>query len=712
MDLLTQLNDQQREACETVNGPVLILAGAGSGKTRTLTYRIAHLIQHHHVPPQKILAFTFTNKAAREMRQRIEQLVGDLAGAMWVGTFHSVAVRILRHEIGRLGYDPHFLIYDSDDSKALMRDILKELGWDEKQWPAQLVLSAISRAKNAFVSPEQWEDHSFYGRRIAEAYQKYQSRLKALNALDFDDLIFYSVYLLETESEVLAEYQQRFQYVLVDEYQDTNLAQFRFIHALAGGSNNLCAVGDDDQSIYGWRGADVRHMLDFSRHYPDAKIIRLEENYRSSGIILKAANALVQNNQGRLGKSLWTQKGDGEKIRVIQAVDENSEAWFATQIVQDAIQRGMSSGDCAILYRTNAQSRAFEMALARAGIPYRLVGGRRFYDRREVKDLLAYLKVLYNPLDALSLLRVINVPRRGLGDVALARLTQQADSQGVSLYRVLDSAIDVPGLSRAAAKASAELYHKFEAWRSFSGRLSDLVRMVVEESGLMAFYNADGGREAEERVENLGELISEAKRFEEEQGTEDLGEFLGWVALVSDWEKTDERSGGVWLMTLHSAKGLEFPLVVVAGLEEGVFPHLRSLEENGLEEERRLFYVGVTRAETELYLSWSKSRTLQGFTQNHVPSRFLTEIPEELMAVAGNVPDVSPVRLGQAVSATDFLNGERVHHPRFGWGTVVSQRGQGENREITVAYPGGGIRSFIVKYAHLHKEENAGAAGS
>lgn len=708
MDLLTELNEPQRTACALTEGPVLILAGAGSGKTRTLTYRVAHLIHNLGVDPGSILAFTFTNKAAREMMDRIEQLVGSDSKRMWVGTFHAICVRILRQDIDRLGYDPRFLIYDSDDQKALMRSIVRDLNWDEKKFPAGMLLSQISRAKNSFIDPEHWHDTSYMGLHVQEAFQRYQQRLRALNALDFDDLIYFTVKLLDQYEDVLSRYHRRFEHVMVDEYQDTNMAQYRMIELLARGHGNLCVVGDDDQAIYGWRGADMRNILEFQKHFSGATIVRLEENYRSTAVILEAANAVVEHNRERLGKELWTSRLGGSKVRWHQATDEESEAWYAAEVIHEAVGRGLSPGDCAVLYRTNAQSRALEMALARAGIGYRLVGGKRFYERKEVKDLLAYLKVIYNSQDDVSLSRIINFPRRGIGDVAISHLIQASQDRHLSLFDTLGDATTIAGLTPAAQKAALELWAQFKKWsQSGPERLTQLVERVANESGLMRQFSSEGGREGEERVENMGELISEAKRFEESEGVDDLGAFLGFLALVSDWEATEDRGQGAWLMTVHSAKGLEFPLVVLVGMEEGVFPHLRSMEEDRVEEERRLCYVALTRARDELYLTAAETRTMMGRTEAHPVSRFVAEIPAHLIEQGGQR---GSGRSGQGVRRTTvpeggYQVGDRLRHPRFGWGTVVSQRGHGEELELTIAFPGGGIRSFLAKYAQLGREQ-------
>ncbi len=705
MSLLDALNGPQREACLKTDGPVLVLAGAGSGKTRTLTFRIGHLIQDLRVHPAEILAFTFTNKAAREMKNRIYELVGPDSRFMWVGTFHAVAVRILRENIQHLGYEGHFVVYDTDDTKALIRGILKDLNWDDKEWPPTLFLNAISRSKNRFLSPDEWDDHTYYGERVLEVYRRYQKRLKVLNALDFDDLIFQSVLLLKCHPEVVQRYHERFLHVLVDEYQDTNLAQYELIRSLSGGGH-ICAVGDDDQSIYGWRGADMRNILEFQRDFPGALVVRLEENYRSTQVILNAANAVVKNNRERLGKELWTQKESGDPVRLYRAPDEESEAWYAAEVIHEAVRRGRRLSDVAVLYRTNAQSRAFEMAMSRAGIAYRLVGGKRFYERKEVKDVLAYLRVVFNAQDDLSLLRVINYPRRGMGDVAQRRLKEYAQHHELSLVQAMGQAETIEGLSaqaRRAARDLAELLTRFQQQDDLP--LSDRVRHIAEASGIMLLLRQERSREADDRLENIGELISEAKRFEEEQGTSDLGEFLGWVALVSDWDETNEDGGGVWLMTAHSAKGLEFPVVIVAGLEEGVFPHIRSLEEGTVEEERRLMYVALTRAQEELYLTCAETRTMLGKTSSNPISRFVREIPEALLSPGQRLaaPDRATTQLSHRIAGLAL--GQRVRHPRFGWGTIVAMRGEGDDTEVTIAFPGGGVRAFMAKFAQLTAEE-------
>jgi DNA helicase-2/ATP-dependent DNA helicase PcrA len=589
-----------------------------------------------------------------------------------------------------------------------MRSIVRDLDWDEKKFPAGALLAQISRAKNSFIDPDHWNDFSFMGRRVQEAFQRYQERLRALNALDFDDLIYFAVKLLEANEDVLAMYHRRFHYVMVDEYQDTNLAQYRMIELIARGHGNLCVVGDDDQAIYGWRGADMRNILEFQKQFTGATVVRLEENYRSTSMILEAANAVVEHNHDRLGKELWTSREGGAKLRWHIAPDEESEAWYAAEVIHEAVGRGRAPGDCAVLYRTNAQSRALEMAMTRAGIGYRLVGGKRFYERKEVKDLLAYLKIIYNPQDDISLARIINFPRRGIGDVAIGHLLKASQQQEISLYETLGDAAKVSGLTPAAQKAAVELWGQFQKWRQDLGQsLPDLVQQVADESGLLRYFASEGGREGEERVENVGELISEAKRFQETEGIDDLGDFLGFLALVSDWEATEDRGQGAWLMTVHSAKGLEFPLVVLVGMEEGVFPHIRSIEEDRVEEERRLCYVALTRARDELYLTAAETRTLMGRTESHPVSRFIAEIPANLIDESEDQDHMGMGRASVRTSVPEggYQVGDRLRHPRFGWGTVVSQRGGGDELEITIAFPGGGIRSFLAKYAQLGREQ-------
>ena len=705
MNLLNELNDRQREACEITEGPLLLLAGAGSGKTRTLTYRIAYLLERNLAYPHQILAFTFTNKAAREMKERIERLVGERAHSMWVGTFHAIAVRILRQDIQRMGYGPQFLVYDTDDTKAVIRETIRDLGWDDKQWPVSQFVRAISNAKNAFIAPGQYSTETYQDQHVQQVYQKYQDRLRQLNALDFDDLIYLAVRLFDDHPEVLERYQDRFLHVFVDEYQDTNLAQYRLIQHLAKKHGNLCAVGDDDQAIYGWRGADMRNIMEFNRDFSGTRVIRLEQNYRSTQTILDAANAVVANNKERLGKNLWTTKGEGQKVRVYEGLEEESEAWFAAEMVHEAVRHGYSLSDCAVLYRTNAQSRAYEMALSRAGLAYRLVGGRKFYERKEVKDVLAYLKVLFNPHDDLALSRIINFPRRGIGDVALEKIRQYQTDHENSLFEAIGQASNIPGLSAQAQRACRDLYGLFEFWRDERRTsLTELTQRVAEESGIIPMFRQDRSREAQDRIENIGELLSEAKRFEQEQGIDDLGEFLGWVALVSDWDQTQDDQGGVWLMTLHSAKGLEFPVVVIGGLEEGICPHIRSIEEGTLEEERRLIYVGITRAQEQLYLTYTKTRTMQGRTQQNPVSRFLQEIPEQLLERPRRTTPPDRALTARNHVITDVSVGEKVRHPRFGWGTIVAVRGEADDLELTIAFPGGGVRSFLARFAQLTRE--------
>jgi DNA helicase-2/ATP-dependent DNA helicase PcrA len=704
-DWTAELNEGQRQAVLTTEGPVLVLAGAGSGKTRTLTHRVGHLIEDLGVPAESLLAFTFTNKAATEMHGRVRKLLGDRARGMWIGTFHATAARLLREALPLVNRDPRFLVYDQDDSRAVMRDVIRTLNWDERQFPPAQLLNQVSRAKNLCRGPREVDDGTYLGRRLAEAYALYQERLGRLNALDFDDLILTAVTLLEEQPE-LNRYPERFRYVMVDEYQDTNHAQYRLIRALARHHHNLYAVGDDDQSIYGWRGAELRNILEFQHDYPNAVVIRLEENYRSTAAILHAANGVVRHNRSRLGKELYTSRPAGAMVKCFQASDEEAEAWFVAQGIHDLVREGRQPDDVAVLYRTNAQSRALELALARAGIPYRLVGGARFYERREVKDLVAYLRVVYNPGDDLSLARIVNVPRRGIGEVALARLRAYAEAHGLPLASALDEAYQVPDLAPPAARAAAQLGQQFAQWRARVGvPLPDTILAVAEESGLMPLLRGEHTADAEDRLANVGELASEAKRFQEQYPEAGLGDFLSWVALITDLDSVREDQRGVWLMTLHSAKGLEFPVVFLTGLEERVFPHARALEESGdVEEERRLMYVGITRAQDVLFLTHARQRTLNGQTLSNPVSRFWDEVPPGVREmVTGRSTATRPVAMSGRSAV--FSAGERVRHPRFGWGTVVTSRGDGEDVEVTVAFPGGGIRSLLARYAQLERDD-------
>ncbi len=635
--LLDGLNRQQQDAVIHSEGPLLILAGAGSGKTRVLTHRIAYLVKQKNVDPSNILAFTFTNKAAREMKDRIEKLVGDMMGEMWVGTFHATCMRILRKDIDKLGFSRGFAIYDQSDQLAVVKDCLKELNLSDKYFPPRSVLDMIGKAKDELIEPDTYRKayaSDFRLEKVARIYELYQDKLRRNNALDFDDIIISAIRLLIDNPPVLGYYQSKFRYVLVDEYQDTNTAQYSLISLLAQGSGNLCVVGDDDQMIFGWRGANIRNILDFEKEFRNCRVIKLEQNYRSTGIILDAANNVIKNNSGRKSKKLWTDRGVGCRIVFRQTGSEIDEAdYVASEIRRKVVAEKRPYNDFAVLYRIHAQSRTIEDVLMRRGIPYRIYGGLRFYDRKEVKDVTAYLRLLANINDNIALKRIINVPRRGIGDATVEIAERIADSRRISIYELLVCADAEAELKRARAKISA-FVEIIEKLREFKGSvpLSDLLGKVLEYTGMVDDLKEEGTEEARSRLENIEELVSAALEFERENEGGTLEDFLEQVSLVMDIDSYDTGSGSIALMTLHSAKGLEFPVVFMVGMEEGVFPGYRSImEESGLEEERRLCYVGMTRAMEKLYLSCAVSRTLFGKTSRNIPSRFIREIPRELI---------------------------------------------------------------------------------
>ncbi|REJ36795.1 MAG: DNA helicase PcrA, partial [Bacillota bacterium] len=635
-DWLKDLNETQLAAVQHTEGPLLIIAGAGSGKTRVLTYRIAYLLEVKGVPPWAILAVTFTNKAAREMRERVTRLIGPAGEQVWVGTFHATCVQILRRHADRLGFPRHFLIFDTADQLAAVKETLKELNLDPKRYEPRGILAAISAAKNELLDPAGYAAQAtdFWERTVARVYEGYQAKLKQNGAFDFDDLILATVRLFREDPAVLEHYQERFRYLMIDEYQDTNRAQYVLVNMLASRHRNLCVVGDADQSIYRFRGADIRNILDFERDYPDATVIKLEQNYRSTKRILEAANNVIANNLDRPEKKLWTHNPEGDPIIFYQAGDEREEAAFVgDEIRHGVLEEGRSYRDFAILYRTHAQSRTFEEEFIRRGIPYRIVSGVRFYERKEIKDLLAYLRLIFNPYDSLSLRRIINVPKRGIGDTTLSRLDDYAAAMGMPLYETLNDEAALAELSPAAAGKVRAFYELVEGWRRLVGAVSltALAERVLEESGYLAELHAERSVEAEARIENLKEFLSVTRQFELEQG-QDLGAFLEHVALVSDVDVYDPQADSVVMMTLHAAKGLEFPVVFLVGMEEGVFPHSRAVMEPGeLEEERRLCYVGMTRAKERLYLTCAQQRMLYGEPVASAVSRFVGEIPEHLV---------------------------------------------------------------------------------
>ncbi len=639
MNLQGILNKEQEEAVLHGEGPLLILAGAGSGKTRVLTYRIAHLIADRGVSPWNILAITFTNKAAGEMRERVDQLAGFGAEQVWVSTFHATCVRILRRHIDCIGYQTNFTIYDTDDSKSLIRDVCRQVGVDTKVYKERSLLSAISAAKNEMITPEQFARDAAgdYGQeQVAKVYQAYQQQLYRNNALDFDDLLQKTVELFSRTPEVLAYYQERFRYILVDEYQDTNTVQFEFVRLLADRYRNLCVVGDDDQSIYKFRGANIENILSFERHYPDAKVIKLEQNYRSTGNILKAANGVISNNRGRKEKRLWTEAEEGKKIPLLQFDSAYQEAEYIVGDIRSKVRSGFYEyRDFAILYRTNAQSRLFEEKLLLSGTPYKIIGGVNFYARKEIKDLLAYLKTVDNGQDDLAVKRIINVPRRGIGNTTIARIEEYAGERGISFYEGLLQAENIPGISRAQNSIRSFVKPIQDARaKADSCSVKELLEKLIEDSGYVRELEEADTDEAKNRMENIDELFSKIAGYEESAQEPSLSGFLQEVALVADVDSLENDQNYVVLMTLHSAKGLEFPNVYLTGMEEGVFPSYLSFameDPADLEEERRLCYVGITRAKRELTLTWAKMRMQRGETQYSMPSRFLREVPKEVL---------------------------------------------------------------------------------
>ena len=704
IDLL--LNPAQREAVHHGDGPLLILAGAGSGKTRVLTYRIAALIREHGVPPQRILAVTFTNKAAGEMRGRVEHLVGPaVARALWMGTFHAVCSRILRRSGAPLGIDSRFLIYDTTDQRQVMREAVRALGVDERQYPPAAILAEIGRAKNELV------DHTAFAARaesfreevIAKLYAAYQRRLDECNALDFDDLLGRAVQLFREHPPMLSEYQDRFRHILVDEYQDTNHAQYALLGLLGSRHRNVCVVGDDDQAIYRWRGADVRNILEFERDYPDARVIKLEQNYRSTRRILDVASAVIHRNPHRHTKTLWTDNEGGEPVTLFEAFDGYDEARYVADLIGAHRNAGGRAGDLAVLYRTNAQSRQFEELFLRQAIPYQIVGGLRFYERAEIKDTLAYLRLAYNPADEASLRRVINVPRRGIGEGTLRRLQTWARDSGVTLWAALGRAEEA-GVSRTIARALTEFAALVDGLAQFAGEhpAQEVVLRATEVTGYRRMLEAEGTDEAYARLENLDELAAVAQEVEVTTGEETLEAFLQHLALITDVDTFQERSDRVTLMTLHSAKGLEFPIVVLAGLEEGLFPHVRSMEdEAGIEEERRLCYVGMTRAQRRLVLTYARQRAAFGTSRPSLPSRFLAEIPETMLARAVTLRTPTGDWPEEDRPVPSVAVGDVIRHRTFGAGRVLEVDGEGPRAIITVRFDGVGTKRLALGYAPL-----------
>lgn len=740
VDCTYGLNPQQAEAVINTEGPMLIMAGAGSGKTKVLTCRVANLLQKG-VRPYRILAITFTNKAAAEMRERVNNMSGPAAKDVWLFTFHAFCARFLRMEIDKLpGYGGNFAIYDTADSQNLIKQILKEMNLDDKRFQPSGILSRISNAKNALQDAAAFARQAgdFYEQKVADIYSRYEQKLQLNNALDFDDLLMLSIKLLQENKEVREKYQDRFDYLLVDEYQDTNHAQYLLTKFLAAKHRNICVVGDADQSIYGWRGADIQNILDFEKDYPDAKVIKLEQNYRSTQIILDAANAVIENNTGRKPKNLWTENKSGADIIYFQAVDERDEARFVIEQLQN-LQRTENKklGDMAILYRTNTQSRIFEEMLIKSGISYNMVGGLKFYERKEIKDIIAYLRVIFNPADSLSLLRIINVPKRGIGDASLAKIQAYAAANNVSLFEAVSNAAAIDGLSsRFVSKLDDLAGIIFELMNlANEAPVEDLIDRVLRDTGYLEELENERTPQAQSRIDNLHELISVAQEFAASEEENNLENFLAHVALVSDIDDTELGEDAITLMTLHSSKGLEFPVVFLVGMEEGLFPHARTLmDETEIEEERRLCYVGITRAKEKLFLSSTKMRTIYGNTVTYPPSRFLQEIParlvktikrQERFSALENFKQVSekysakpqkpastfnphsfmPEKPAAAAGGTGtrFNTGDRVSHSKWGEGMVVSVKDSPDGQEVKVAFAGAGVRSLLTKYAVLKK---------
>lgn len=725
--LLDGLNREQQQAVQHTEGPLLILAGAGSGKTKVLTVRIAYLLAQG-VNPYEILAITFTNKAAKEMKSRVEGLVGDVANRIWLSTFHSFCAKFLRFELDNfLGYNSNFTIYDTSDSQVVIKAALKALNLDDKYYPVGAMISAISDAKNKlmFASDYRKQARDFYQQKVADVYEYYERELRKNNALDFDDLLLVAVKLLQSNAAVLDKYSKRFRYVMIDEYQDTNHAQYLLAYLLSSHWKNIAVVGDADQSIYAWRGADIQNILDFEKDYPNCTSIKLEQNYRSTKIILDAANAVIDHNEGRPEKNLWTDKVEGAKIQHFTAQSEHEEAAFiGDTIVKKHDIHGVPYGDMAILYRTNAQSRVLEEALIKRALPYTMVGGTKFYDRKEIKDVLAYLRVLYNPFDDLSLLRIINVPKRSIGATTVSKLQDYARENGTSLFMTLTQLhlVDtIKGKTKEKLEEFGILFFTLVAEMDDKSVL-DILEAILDRTSYLAQLEESTDPQDQARAENIGELLSVAKDFQDTNPTGTVEDFLEQVALVNDVDSFEQEESKVTLMTLHAAKGLEFPIVFLGGLEEGLFPHSRTLmNPEEIEEERRLAYVGITRAEKELYISNATTRTVFGRTSSYLPSRFIDEIPAELvdglrakrripddikqtvprhMSVASR-PVTKPIIRNEVIA--DWKVGDTAIHSKWGNGKVVNVSGEGAGMKLTIEFPTQGVRVVMAKFAPVKK---------
>lgn len=733
MGIYDTLNEQQQEAVFCTEGPLLLLAGAGSGKTRVLTHRIAYLMDQG-VNPYHIMAITFTNKAAKEMRERVDDLVGFGAEHIWVSTFHSTCVRILRRHIDKLGYGNSFTIYDADDQKSLIKQICKQYKIDTKMMPERKIINEISSAKDEFMTPSEYEtrhQYDFKKKKIAQIYKEYQKQLKANNALDFDDLIFKTVELFQFHPEVLDYYQERFRYIMVDEYQDTNTIQFQLVSMLARKYQNLCVVGDDDQSIYKFRGANVKNILNFENVFPEAVTIKLEQNYRSTKNILNAANEVIKHNKGRKTKKLWTENEEGDLIEFHQYGTEYEEARKIIHEIEDLSKEGYDYKNMAILYRTNAQSRVFEESFMIKNIPYRIVGGTNFYQRKEVKDILSYLKVVDNGLDDLAVRRIINVPRRGIGAATIEKINVYAVEHNVSFLDACFSSDSIDTLGNAKKKINgfADLIREFRR-KMQEGSLEELFKCITDETGYIANLKAEETEEAEGRIENINELLNKVVTYEQEAEEASLSELLEEIALVADIDNLEDSDNRVVLMTLHSAKGLEFPYVFICGMEDGIFPSymtVMSEDDDDMEEERRLCYVGITRAKKKLYLSAAKRRMMQGRTQFNKVSRFIDEIPEQLLQLDTGVnfkekrPDKALFssnrsnRFRKPYQAKSFTStkmdtlpydvGDMVKHIKFGKGKVLEIVSGGRDYEVTVDFEKAGVKKMFASFAKLKKVE-------
>jgi DNA helicase-2/ATP-dependent DNA helicase PcrA len=706
---LADLNDAQREAVLATEGPLLVVAGAGSGKTRVLTYRVAHLLHAVGVKPNEILAITFTNKAAGEMRERLERMLGATARAIWILTFHAACGRMLRREAERLGYRSNFTIYDDQDQVRLVKACLEELGKDPKRFSPRGIHAQVSRAKNQLVSPEQYlgQVASFWDQTVAETYELYQRRLHGSNAVDFDDLLMLTVEVLERFPDALARWRKAFRYVLVDEYQDTNHAQYRLLQLLGGEHGNVCAVGDPDQSIYAFRGADIRNIMEFERDFPGTRVIALEQNYRSTNRILRAANAVIEENRERKPKRLFSELGEGDPVRVVEVEDEHAEARFVAAEIASLLDGELSGNEIAVFYRTNAQSRVLEDVLVRQDVPYQVIGGPRFYERAEIRDAVAYLTVLSNPQDAGSLLRIANRPRRGIGDSSLARLVTHAEATGRTLWQAMADP-EAAGVAPASCRAIRAFHGTMESLMALSQELpvDELLERVLDKSGTIEAFEAERTIEARGRIENLQELVGVAREYRQQGEEASVAGFLQDIALVSDQDTIRDDRGVVTLMTLHNAKGLEFRAVFMIGMEEGVFPHVRAIEEQGVEEERRLCYVGMTRAMERLTMTHTLARSLFGRRNYNLASRFLDELPQEAERErlrpaswsAYGQPAAAPSQGGNAIVLS---TGDGVRHASLGEGIVTAVEPGGI---VTIRFEGDGTeRRLMVDYAPLEK---------